>query len=131
MRFPRLTAMLALSALALLASPIPANAQIAPVVTTAVASSLVIKASPGSLYGASLTAGASAGYLLIIDAIAAPADGAVTPKYCQAVAANQTIEMPWYAVPFKFNVGIVAVFSTTGCFTKTASATAFISALAK
>ncbi len=56
-----------------------------------------------------------------------PADGAVTPVECIQVQANTTIAANWAPQPPEwFSLGIVAVFSTTGCFTKTESATAFL-----
>jgi hypothetical protein len=95
-------------------------------VTTVAAGSLVLKASSGALYGFTVTSGASAGYVLVFDAVAAPADGTVTPAMCYKIAATSTISMP-YNPPALFATGITVVFSTTGCFTKTVSATAFIS----
>ncbi len=93
--------------------------------TTALASSLVLKASPGNLYGFNVVTGASAGYLMIFDAISAPADGSVTPKRVIAIAANTSVDRT-FGKPIRFNTGITLVFSTTGPFTKTASATAFL-----
>lgn len=107
-----------------------ANAGTPPIATPLAAASLVLKASAGNLYGIEATAGASAGYLLIFDATSAPTDGTVTPKYCKNVPANTAVELAWI-VPASFTTGITAVFSTTGCFTKTASATAFISGMVK
>lgn len=106
---------------------------IVPTATAAVASSQVLKASAGNLYGLNVVAGASAGFIMLFDATTAPADGAVTPKWVMPLAANAA-----YAgspsgndIGMNFAVGIVAVFSTTGPFTKTASATAFISGMAR
>lgn len=109
------------------APPVP-NAQSFPLVkTTAVASSLVIQGTgnPQLLY-LNVVSGASAGFVMVFPGNSAPADGAVTPSLCYNLAANSTLvvtnaERVWFAG------GIVVVFSTTGCFTKTASATAFIS----
>lgn len=94
--------------------------------TTAAAGSLVLKTSAGYLDDCEVTAGASAGYLMIIDTNAVPADGTVTPTFSKAVPANdsRTIAPPRAT---RFKDGIVAVFSTTGPYTKTISATAFIS----
>jgi hypothetical protein len=94
--------------------------------TTAVASSLVLKASAGNLYDWRVTSGASAGYVLIYNATAAPADGAVQPFDCIALAANTTIGSGSHVVPERYTTGVVIAFSTTGCFTQTLSATAFI-----
>ena len=102
---------------------------IKPVVTSAAASSLVLKASAGNLYSVTLTSGASAGLLMVFDATSAPADGAVTPVECINVAANSTVVVNFSpGPPSSYATGITAVFSTgTNCFNKAASATAFIS----
>lgn len=107
-----------------------AAAAIVPVVSTAAEGSHVLKASAGNLYGVYATVGASAGYLMVFNATSAPADGAVTPLVCVPVAANQVTSFSFPGgVPARFGTGITAVFSTTGCFTKTISATAFISGM--
>ena len=95
-------------------------------VTAVASSSFVAKASPGNLYGVNVTSGASAGYVLIYNRTTAPADGVVTPARCIPLAANTGIELTWRPVPLYFSTGIVVAFSTTGCFTQTLSATAFI-----
>lgn len=78
-----------------------------------------------------VTNGATAGYVLVFNATSAPADGAVTPVYCWAMpATNSTIGVD-FTTPARFTTGITVVYSTTGCFTKTASATAFFSAEVK
>lgn len=102
-----------------------AGAALVSVATAAVASSLVLKASAGNLYGYNIVAGASAGYLMIFNSTTAPADGAVTPLRCIPVAANAGIDRA-FDIPRRFSTGIVLVFSTTGPYTKTASATAFL-----
>jgi hypothetical protein len=48
------------------------------------------------------------------------------PVVCIAVAASTTVALA-YATPVRFATGLVAVFSTTGCYTKTISATAYLS----
>jgi hypothetical protein len=96
--------------------------------SSATEGSRVLKASAGLLNGFSATNGAAAGYVLIIDSATVPSDGAVTPKFCYYMAANQTVAASWNNYPVNFNNGIVIVYSTTGCFTKTASATAFFAA---
>lgn len=80
----------------------------------------VFKTTAGILYGITATIAATSGYLMVFDATSAPADGAVMPKLCYAIgsAINQGILIPY---PIPFANGIVAVFSTTGCFSKTAS----------
>jgi len=95
--------------------------------TSAAGSNVVAKTSAAVLYGVNVVAGASAGFLMLFDATSAPADGAVTPKKCIPLAANEGQEISYRAAPTLFSTGLTAVFSTTGCFSKTASSTAFIS----
>lgn len=97
-----------------------------PSVTSAVGSSLVLKASAGNLYGWRVTTGASAGYVLVFNATSLPANGAVTPVDCVAVAANSTVGAGPFDIPERYGTGITIGFSTTGCFSLTASSTAFI-----
>lgn len=103
-----------------------ANGAIAGVVSAAVEGSHVLKASAGNLYRVSITTGGTAGYLMVFNATTAPADGAVTPTMCRVIAANSTLSVTVDGMPVRFSTGITAVFSSTGCFTKTISATAFI-----
>lgn len=100
---------------------------VAPVATTAVAGGQVLKASAANLYGLNVVSGASAGYVLVTNTTTVPADGAVTPLKCYALAANSSLDLNLRAAPVYFSTGVSVSFSTTGCFTKTASATAFIS----
>lgn len=99
-----------------------------PTATAAVGSNLIVKGTPGNLYSWVVTSGASAGYVMIFNATTLPADGAVTPTDCRVIAANSTIGSGNYDIPERYTTGIVIGFSTTGCFTKTASATAYIRA---
>lgn len=100
------------------------NVAIVPVISTAAESSHVLKGGAGNLYRLVVTTGASAGYVMVFNATSAPADGAVTPQMCRSIAATSSLSMPYEAPPSRFTTGITAVFSITGCFTKTASATA-------
>lgn len=104
-----------------------AAAAIAPVVSSATEACHVMKAGAGNFYSLTATNGASAGWVLIFDATAAPADGAVTPKWWATLAANSTLDKQWFS-PLRFATGMTVCFSTTGPFTKTASATAAFSA---
>lgn len=106
----------------------PIGNPITSIQSAAAEGSHILKAAQGYLNGFSATTGAAAGYVMLIDSATVPADGAVTPKFCYQVPANTTISETWGAYPAVFNNGIVIVFSTTGCFTKTISATAFFSA---
>lgn len=106
-------------------SPIP------PVVTSSAVSNLVVKSACDPMAGCRLfdfqVTNTVSGYVLVFDAASAPVDGAVTPVKCYQVGAGTTgVSFP--NPPLKFSTGIVLVMSTTGCFTKTASATAFFSA---
>lgn len=103
-----------------------AAAGLANVVSTAAESNHVLKGSPGNLYTLTTTIGTTSGYLMLFDATTLPANGAVTPKYCLPITSNATnggagVSWPY---PLVFATGITAGFSTTGCFTLTASATA-------
>lgn len=108
-------------------------APIPPIVSTSAESSHVIKASCDPVAGCRLidfeVTSTVGGYVLVFDATVAPADGAVTPVKCYQMGAG-TLGVQFAANPMKATSGIVLVFSTTGCFTKTASATAFFSAAA-
>lgn len=103
-------------------------AHVTPQATTAVATSVVVPNGVTSLHGAAVTTGAAGGYFLILNAASDPGNVAVTPIKCVAVGANSTAGIS--ADPdtmWDFPKGIVLVFSTTGCFTETQSATAFFS----
>lgn len=103
-----------------------AAAAITTVASSAVTTGQVIKASAGNLYGFNVVSGASAGYVMVFNSTTVPADGAVTPARCLPLAANTGLDINLRGQPVHFSTGITIVFSTTGCFTKTASATAFI-----
>lgn len=110
----------------------PAFAQqsgVIPQVTPVPASSLVLTGGARTLLAAAVTPTA-AGFLLVFDAAAAPADGAVVPAACYAAAANVTTGVT-FAPPLYARTAWTLVFSSTGCFTKTASAVAYISAEAE
>jgi hypothetical protein len=101
-----------------------------PVMSSATESSHVMKSIPGALIAITVTIGAVSGWALVFDAIAAPSDGTVTPIWWLPVDSNGTngyLTFSWADCPLKFVNGCIAVFSTTGPFTKTASATAAFS----
>lgn len=105
------------------------DAQQAPLnaASAALEASHQIKASGGNLYWLTVTIGATSGYLLLFDATTPPADGTVTPQYAVPVSsdgASGFASLEIQALPMSFIHGICAVFSSTGPFTKTASATA-------
>lgn len=101
---------------------------------TTSASSSVVVSGQHTLLGFHVTA-PSAGYVLAFDATSEPANGAVQPLGCFTMPApvapgiSATLSMANVPVAAQTQTGITVVFSTTGCFTKTASATAFISVL--
>lgn len=99
---------------------------ITPTSGAAVASSLVLKNSGGNFYGCNATTGAVAGYVMLFNATSAPGDGAVTPVKVWPLAALAALTVE-YQVPLRLGTGITLVFSSTGPYTKTASATAFLS----
>lgn len=123
------TALLGTSPVSLSTMPPPSslsNIGITPIVSTGAEASHVFKASSGNLYSAYVTVGSTAGYLMIFNAISVPVDGVVAPIQCIPVASNQTTGLSFgIGPPEVYSIGITAVFSSTGCFTKTASATAF------
>lgn len=90
-------------------------------------SSLVLKGSAGTLYDISVSIGATSGYFLLFDATSLPGNGAINPAFCQYVQSNGTVGGSSFAwpSPMTFLTGVTAGFSTTGCATLTASATAF------
>lgn len=104
---------------------------ITPVVSTAAEASHVLKASPGNVYSAyANNFSATAGWLVLINATSAPADGAITPLACALLSPNGVSSINYApGPPGVFSVGITAVVtSATTCFTKTTGIiTAFIS----
>ncbi len=94
-----------------------ASSGITPVTTTG--SSLAAKSAPGNLYGYNATAGATAGFVAILNAVAAPSAGAaITPLECSAVSSNGTYRTR-QDIPDRYTVGIVLLFTST-CATYTA-----------
>jgi hypothetical protein len=99
----------------------------APTATPAVASSLQAQSTARNIVSLNVTSGATAGFVLILDSAGVPGAGAVTPIKCYEIAANSTLDLHWGATPLTTVNGIAVLFSTTGCFTYTLSATAFFS----
>jgi hypothetical protein len=104
---------------------------VGPIAIQALGASQQLKTLPGNLFSLNVVSGGTAGYILLLDSKTIPADGAVTPVKCMPLAANTGIDLNWSIQPVRFVNGIAIVFSSTGCFTKTASATAFISGSAQ
>jgi hypothetical protein len=100
---------------------------VTPASTSVAASNVVIKSSAGSLAAVDcINTLSSLAYLMLFNATTAPADGTVTPVKCYLVPAYASLRVV-FNTPLAFSTGIVAVMSSTGPFTKTATATAFIS----
>jgi hypothetical protein len=113
-----------------------ASAGLSPVSSAALAANTVIKnTAPTNLYSfevsADSTLSAAPWWIMIYDATSAPADGAITPLKCYAMASGATSFSAAWMTPIAAATGIVIGVSTTGCFTKTASSHAFISGDAK
>lgn len=105
---------------------------ITPTATAAAAQSLAIKTTAGNLYSVAVTATATGGFLMTFNAAAVPGDGSVTPLDCVVVPASTTVSINFApSPPQAFSTGIMAVMSSTGCFTKTGLTAAFIKALAQ
>ncbi len=107
---------------------------LAPTVTASGLNSLVLKTVAGNLYSAYATnETATAGMLMVFNAVAAPSDGAVTPLACVFLPASGTASLSYLpGPPGKFSTGITIVVSSGAtCFTKTTGViTAFISGTA-
>lgn len=90
--------------------------------------SRIFKPSAGNLLDTDCSATVN-GWYMIFDLAAVPADGIVTPMFAIPVGAGQTSGREFGGLfPASFANGLVGVFSTTGPVTKTASATAFMTA---
>ena len=106
------------------------TAAIAPTIvqSSALESNHVLKASPGNLYSVYVTTAGTAGWLLTYNGTSAPTAGgaAIAPVDCVIAPANSTVGISMGGdPPDAFSTGIVAVFSSSGCFTNTASTTVF------
>lgn len=115
------------AALALLAPTTTAGAGIAPVVSTALETGHVIKASAGNLYRLNGAATTVAGFFLVHNSATVPVAGAVTPVKAYPVAIGQAVEIE-FNPPLRLGTGISISFTSAATpFTQTDSATAFIS----
>lgn len=100
---------------------------VAPTSSPTVSGGWVAASTRTDAYRLAASSSSTAGYFMVFDATTVPADGAVVPKFCRAVAAGASVSLV-FVNPAAFRNGIVMVFSTTGCYTKTISATAFFEA---
>ena len=111
---------------------VPAAVPATPVVSGSLESGHVLKASPGCLLSGYATVDATTtGYLMVFNSITVPSDGAVTPIECVYTNLNPgSVGVNFAPLPPEFfSVGISIAFSSTGCFTKTASPHAFFHAI--
>lgn len=112
-----------------------ATAGVAPVVSSAVETGHVIKASAGNLYdfnvSADSTLSAAAWWVMIFNSTTVPAAGSVTPVKCYALPVGATSISAAFPTPLYLSTGISMAVSTNGCFTKADSAHGFISANAQ
>jgi hypothetical protein len=105
-----------------------------PVACTALCANLVVKASAGTLYSfdvaADSTLSGAAWWIAVYNATSAPADGASqTPIKCYAAPSGATnFNAAFTSGGIALSTGITIGVSTTGCYTKTASTHAYISA---
>lgn len=103
-----------------------AQTSLTPIPSTAAESSHILKAAPGRLYSLVATnTTATTGFVVVLNATAVPADGAITPVFCIQLAPNTATTGSAFLFlsgdrPAAFNQGIVVVLtSATTCFTKT------------
>ena len=104
-----------------------------PSATPALATALVVKASGGTLYtfqvSADSTLSGAAWWVMILNSTTDPGNGAVVPIKCFAASSGTPALGGTFASGgIYFPKGITIVVSTTGCFTETQSAHAFIAA---
>jgi hypothetical protein len=102
-------------------SPLPA-AGITPTVSSSAENNHVLKASGGNLYGVyAVNLTATAGFLVVVNATSAPADGAILPLACVPLPANGIASLNYQpGPPAVYSTGITAVItSASNCFTKT------------
>jgi hypothetical protein len=101
-----------------------------PVNSAAAENNHVLKASAGNLYGVYATnLTATAGFLVVLNATSAPADGAITPLACVPLTANGVASVNYLpGPPAVYSTGITAIVTSAAtCFTKTTGTiTAFI-----
>lgn len=107
-----------------------ASTSVAPSTAVATAESCrVLQASATNVYSVTVAIAATTGYVMIFNAASAPVDGAVSPAW-PAIRVVSDGTSGWAALqfnpPLRLATGATVCFSSTGPFTKTASATAAI-----
>lgn len=89
--------------------------------SAALEGSKVVSATPIIISGLVVTTSSTAGYLMVWNQATVPADGAVTPALCFYIPSSPS--STGYAINFKGSTAASIAFSTTGCYSKTISAT--------
>lgn len=117
---------LLIAAVLLLGFALPAAAQQLGNVQVGASAAVMTDRGNKKLVALSVTTGANAVSVAIIDSATAPSAGTITPKACFYVAATTTVGIT-YPVPPTFTNGISAVVSSAGCGTYTADTTAYVS----
>lgn len=117
-----------IAALLLLALPVSAWAQ-ATLEPIQVGSSTAVFSSRSQtkLIGLTITTSGNAVSVGVVDSASALSAGAVSPKACFYIAANQTAVVSFPTSPI-FSAGIAGFVSSTGCGLYTADTTAHVSA---
>ena len=103
---------------------------ITPVVSGSAEATHVLKNGAGNLYSVYATNLTSTpGFLTVVNATSAPADGAITPLACVPLPVGGNAALNYTVNPAVYSTGITAVItSATTCFTKTTGViTGFIS----
>jgi len=127
---------LVLLGLALIAAPVSAQTSQPVAVQMQAAgpgSGVLISSGVGQANSVNIVNGAAAGFAVVYDAAAIPADGALTPslvRWCMPVAINTGIR-DTFASPIPFYSGLVAFVSSTSCTAKAAVAYGFVAAQVK
>lgn len=106
-------------------APVPVtNVAVASVFSTDVVDHIILKGSPGVLFGFQSNY-AESGYVMLFDSITPPADGVVAPRKVWQVnlSMSGTLEVS-FSPPLAMAEGATLVFSTTGPFFKTSASTA-------
>jgi len=94
--------------------------------STSLEGSRILKANAGNLYSLYAITTNASGYLMTFNATSVPTDGPVMPVECIPVGENSYASINFAgAPPDRYTTGIIAVFSSTGPFTKTLSETVF------
>lgn len=103
-------------------NPLPVSPPaMATVATATAANSLVLKAAPGILFAINANGPPTqSGFVMLLDAVAAPADGNVSPRraWFWDATTQATIDKT-FNPPLAMTTGAVLVFSTSGPFSKT------------